>query len=363
VSELAAPRRSAAVAGRPRGAAASLHHAARLPRLSTAMLRAANMAFSRDEPLAFKVQGGEYEFRWLPRQRQFSPDCVLRLRIGMRPAWLALENAGVFDRLGGLAMAQLPVVLRNVLVSEVAGSVLAGIEPCLGAAIQLVDAHRQWSVPVADTRLHFHVRNRSTGSVCWGFFQPDHADTLDQVACAWAAAGKSSPRSLGRIPVTVRLEIGKVRLTVAQFAQLETGDALRCATGDTLRPLPVRLRVAGLPDLDVGGSTAATQITITEVRNRVMKTDENPLPSEPGAPVLDVDSLPVTVAFDLGQRQMTIAELKALRSGCTLELDRSLDQSVVRLLANGAPFGSGQLVAVGEMLCVRITELADLDRD
>ena len=113
MSELVTPRRAVARAAKRNGVASlSLRDSARLPRVSPAMLRAANIVFSREEPLAFRVQDADYEFRWLPRQRLFGADSVLRLRVGKVPAWLALENVGVFERLRGLVQAQLPVQVQ-----------------------------------------------------------------------------------------------------------------------------------------------------------------------------------------------------------------------------------------------------------
>ena len=70
----------------------------------------------------------------------------------------------------------------------------------------------------------------------------------------------------------------------------------------------------------------------------------------------DVDELPVRLVFDIGTKDLTIGELRALAPGFAFDLDRDLT-SPVTIRVNGRAIGSGELVEVDSRLGVRITDL------
>ena len=66
----------------------------------------------------------------------------------------------------------------------------------------------------------------------------------------------------------------------------------------------------------------------------------------------------VSLEASLGQADMTVAELMALKSGSVVTLASSLAEPV-ELLLNGTVVARGEIVAVGEHFGVRITEIAE----
>ncbi|MHA2941322.1 FliM/FliN family flagellar motor switch protein [Ralstonia mannitolilytica] len=71
---------------------------------------------------------------------------------------------------------------------------------------------------------------------------------------------------------------------------------------------------------------------------------------EPAARPLPTDSLDdieLVTTFELEERRVSLAELRALRPGTVMELSQPLNQAVIRILANGTPVGEGHLIAVG----------------
>lgn len=77
-------------------------------------------------------------------------------------------------------------------------------------------------------------------------------------------------------------------------------------------------------------------------------------------PPIDGDLLrdiPVTLDARLGQAEMTVAELMALKSGSVVTLDRSVADHV-DLHLNGVLVARGEIVAVGDQFGVRIIEIA-----
>jgi type III secretion protein Q len=71
-----------------------------------------------------------------------------------------------------------------------------------------------------------------------------------------------------------------------------------------------------------------------------------------------LDKIPVHVTFDLGERRLTLAELKALQPGQVLDLGRPLT-APVNVRANGALVGRGELVEIDGALGVAIVELME----
>ena len=74
-----------------------------------------------------------------------------------------------------------------------------------------------------------------------------------------------------------------------------------------------------------------------------------------------LNQLPIQVSFDLGERTLTLGELRSLQVGQSLELGRALP-SVVSLRVNGALIGTGELVEIDRRLGVTISTLGTLPR-
>lgn len=64
----------------------------------------------------------------------------------------------------------------------------------------------------------------------------------------------------------------------------------------------------------------------------------------------------VSLVAQLGNTEMSVQELFALKTEDVVKLDQSCD-AIVTLLLNGKPVARGELVAVEENLGVRIVEL------
>jgi type III secretion protein Q len=74
-------------------------------------------------------------------------------------------------------------------------------------------------------------------------------------------------------------------------------------------------------------------------------------------PAAAVDELPLRVVFDLGDIELSLAELKALVPGQVIDLARE-PGNAVRVSVNGRRIGAGEIVEIEGRLGVRITELA-----
>jgi type III secretion protein Q len=75
-------------------------------------------------------------------------------------------------------------------------------------------------------------------------------------------------------------------------------------------------------------------------------------------PLDKLDAVEMTLTFDLGEHELSLGEVKRLKPGCVIGLERAVDDNAVRLRIGGRLVGTGQLVAIGDQLGVRITEFA-----
>jgi type III secretion protein Q len=80
-------------------------------------------------------------------------------------------------------------------------------------------------------------------------------------------------------------------------------------------------------------------------------------PPQPIVPAAAIEALPLRVVFDLGDVELTVAELRSLVPGQTIDLARE-PGSAVRITVNGVRIGAGEIVEIEGRLGVRITELA-----
>jgi len=81
--------------------------------------------------------------------------------------------------------------------------------------------------------------------------------------------------------------------------------------------------------------------------------DETAVPVN-GPDGLEEASVPVTAV--VGELELPLRELRAIKAGYVFELPTDLEQATVRLYTGRRLVGTGKLVAVGERLGVRLLE-------
>lgn len=158
------------------------------------------------------------------------------------------------------------------------------------------------------------------------------------------------------LPILLRAEIGSARLPLQTLQGLTLGDTVLMAHSFISQDGQLWLGRGGL-GLRVAWQDSKLVVTQTlSPTGTAMPSDTE---SAAGDPTLPLDSVPVTLSFDLGERSIPLGELKALQVGQVLELDRPLSQPV-RIRANGALIGTGELVEIDGRLGVTIATIATL---
>ena len=156
------------------------------------------------------------------------------------------------------------------------------------------------------------------------------------------------------LPIVLRAELGTTRLPLQMLQDLVTGDTVLMEHPFIGQDGQLWLGLGGL-GLRVAWQDSQLIVTRTLApTGLVMLTDND---TAAGASPQPLDGVPVTLHFDLGDRSIPLGELKALQVGQVLELDRPLSQPV-RIRANGALIGTGELVEIDGRLGVTIATLA-----
>ena len=157
-------------------------------------------------------------------------------------------------------------------------------------------------------------------------------------------------------------EIGCTRLAADELAALAPGDVVLIATSHIAAQRVLWLTANGragmqvqlpAPDAPVEpeGAARAPFLTVMQSWSPAMST------ADPSADVAaSLDTLPIRLSFDLGEVTLTLAEARALQPGQTIELARPLSGGV-RIRANGALIGEGDLVEIDGQLGVSVRTL------
>lgn len=196
--------------------------------------------------------------------------------------------------------------------------------------------------------------------------------TLDALAGApgWHRADSDTRVDRNEVPFPCHLLMPVTDVTAALLRELGVGDVIllgsRSLATSTLRFFAhtgapsLDARHAWLASASAGGISITRPLSAAELRNLTM-TESEPEPiadDSAEVPEADVrDTVPVRVDLLLDTITLTLAELSAITAGQTLELHQPVEGMHVELRANGAVFGSGELVSLGETLGVKVTRI------
>lgn len=161
------------------------------------------------------------------------------------------------------------------------------------------------------------------------------------------------------LPVPLRLQAGWTDLSLHELARTGAGDVLLmdvCHLG-TDRQALVFLVGEGL---GVRARRHAQGWLIDQGVHSVMTLTH--APSEPPTgEAAHLDDIPVRVTFDLGDREMTLGELRALMPGYVFNLGRDPQAGVV-IRVNGRWVGEGELVDIDGRIGVVVHRLQGVER-
>lgn len=305
-----------------------------------------NILAASGRVFAFRWSGRSAALRFTPLDVAADATGYLRVRLGDHLLDLGYDALPAPSQLGidfaGIEIEGLPDALR-----------LGCLEACLEDALEALRRHgvalelQGWQ-PAAETL---------PAQFGWEL-QLDDAPFLagtvhgESEACAYLAtrAERASPRpvrSAADLPFSVHVAVAQMIMSVTALRDLAPGDVL-------LPNLSAADWASGRCELWSGnrslGSAVRNQQT---VRLHAMKQTTQTPPPPGTAAALSVDDLPVQIAFDVGQIEVTVGQLRTLGDGFTFELPAAPER-MVTIRANGREIGHGELVDLGDKMGVRI---------
>ncbi len=153
------------------------------------------------------------------------------------------------------------------------------------------------------------------------------------------------------IETEVNFIFSELELSATEYSLLSPGDVLLTGLPGLDEKIPVIVDV--FPNYRSLAFLTDTTLTISsapEINMQDYIADDAPIASD------DINELGIKLTFDVGNRTVTLGELKQFKPGFSMELDR-LVENPVRILANGKLFGHGQLIQVGKRIGVQITDI------
>jgi type III secretion protein Q len=165
--------------------------------------------------------------------------------------------------------------------------------------------------------------------------------------------------ALAGVKLVGRLRVHRRALSIATLHSLCSGDVvLMGAAGSGAESIHVLQYGTGIT------MQARTEVDFSQQAVTVSSEPELAADAEPAAAATDAQPLPeglaelmLPVAFEIDTAALSLAELSSIRPGYVVELAVPLLEATVRLVCHGQTIGSGQLVAIGDQLGVRINRM------
>ncbi len=314
-----------------------------------------------------------------------------RLRLGLpsdAPAvWLAA-------RMPELDLATLPQPLLDTALEAMLGEILAAVDRASSAGpARVVPRDSAMSTPLPHAWT-LALQAAHHGPLRYATLQADDLGLMLLAALISKAEPAGNTLALDSLPVQVRAVIGHTDLSATALQSLaprdvvlldeylvdrdgelwlavENGQGVRVrhehssyvvtqgwttlaslASSMTHFPTPSP-HSPDQPDTSGASDTPGTETT-TQARTAADETSE---PRSHHGDPLDMAGIPVRLSFDLGERQLTLADLRKLQPGETFDLQRPLTDGPVMIRANGALIGTGDLVEVDGRVGVVIHQL------
>ena len=293
------------------------------------------------------------------------PGYVVRLEWAGAAMALCLPAAAIEQALagvlGGAALPPVPSTLADAVLEAGMGALLQDLQALGRGTPQLLDwgpAHAEALPPhacdlylAADDGVH-----AIAGSL--------HLDGLGLLLVA-GLVGKRPPLPGpldDSVPVALRAEVGFTRLPATDAAAIAPGDVVLLDAFFATTDRALWLSRDGTAGVHVqwpapSDATSPPRLTVIQPWTETMPAS----PDAPPAQAATLDSVPVRLSFDLGEVSLTLAQLRALQPGQTLDLGHPL-AGAVRIRANGALVGEGDLVEIDGQIGVSVRHLFPASR-
>ncbi|MFY3197166.1 type III secretion system cytoplasmic ring protein SctQ [Achromobacter xylosoxidans] len=341
-----------------------------LPRLSGNEARARSLIARHGADLAVTLAplaGSDAEpARWRLGFTPGAPDAVqrsatlsadlewagARLRLGL-PAGAA--QAWLAARWPDLDTGELPPALVSAAIETLLAEVVAALgETSPGGPLRVVA--RDAPAAALAHAWTLAARHPASGETIYATLAADGLGLMLLAGLIGRAAPAANEIDADAVPVRIAACLGWTELDAAQLRSLAPRDTVfldHCLVS----PEGELWLGAGAQGLRVRRQDSSYLVT-QGWTSLMTETPQSPQDADAGAQTpLDIDAIPVRLTFELGERLITLGELRQLQPGETFDLARPLAEGPVLVRANGALVGSGELVEIDGRIGVTLHRL------
>ncbi|MFD4840250.1 type III secretion system cytoplasmic ring protein SctQ [Achromobacter sp. NPDC058515] len=275
-----------------------------------------------------------------------------RLRVGLPPS---AAHAWLGARLPGLDAGAVPAALLATAVETLLAEAMAALSASSpGGPARVVELGGAAApLPHAWT---LAARNPASGDTVYASLEADGLGLMLLAGLVGGAEPADNGMALDAVPVRVGARLGWTDMPAAELRSLQVRDTV-FLDHYLVSPDGELWLAAGAQGLRV--RLEQSSYLVTQGWTSLMtETPQPPADAEAGAQTpFDIDAIPVRLTFELGERHLTLGELRRLQPGETFDLERPLADGPVIVRANGALLGTGELVEIDGRIGVTLRSL------
>lgn len=307
-----------------------------------------NELHRRRRPWQGQCGGQAVSVQWAADPQPLVAPRDVVLLVGHAPVRLRLPTAVVEQLLVPLGLPfdaqSLGALSRSLLLELAVLELIEQLEPLLGQPLLLLD--------ITEDPRPYAVRLALTVQVAGLAPMAAQLDLSEQAAALLARLiqehGQPEPDPLPGLHQTVAVVAGRQSLSLGELRSLQPGDVVMLEPGAGLwLELAGRLHARCLRD--------GTSLQVQEELKVPPLELENTMSDIDAAAALD--DLPLKLVCQVGNLELTLAQLRELGAGSLLQLNTPTVDGV-DLMVNGRRVGQGQLVKIGDGLGVRLLSFA-----
>jgi len=275
-----------------------------------------------------------------------------RLRLGLPPAAI---DAWLRGRLPGIDPGAVPEPLIATAIEALLAEAMAALNAAspggparvVGLGGASTDLPQSWTIAAL---------NPANGDTVHASLDTDGLGLMLLANLVGRAEPAGNGLDLDAVPVRVGARLGWTDLPASELRGLRPRDTI-FLDHYLVSPEGELWLTAGGQGLRVRREQSSYLVT-QGWTSLMTETPQLPADAESGASApFDMDAIPVRLTFELGERQLTLGELRLLQPGETFDLERPLADGPVIVRANGALVGTGELVEIDGRIGVTLRSL------
>ncbi|WP_395687942.1 type III secretion system cytoplasmic ring protein SctQ [Caenimonas koreensis] len=317
-----------------------LHRPLQLATVSRDALSSRNVLCRKRPPMSAQWLDEDWTFDIGPARQAVPSECFVECDWGGARAFIGIGRASL-DQLAGLALPGDEPVQWPVPV------LLAALEFSASELVALVESITRKSMRIVSVTARPNMAGLD--SYEWQAWSHEQELTgellLDATASRFLAAalrdqpGIQTDLDWNELPLRLQLVAGWVDLSASALRGIALRDVV--VLDECLLSQDNRLMVTLGPRLGVLCGLEGSTLQVLEGVQEIMADVDDTGAASSGL----IDDVPVRLTFDLGEREISLGDLRSLQPGYLFNLGRD-PRSTVSIRANGRLIGEGELVDI-----------------